>query len=67
MPIAMILSLIELATKLIATGTQAYSAIKSTMSETDHAKIHEALLAAEHASAALRPQVDAALLDAANH
>lgn len=38
---------------------------KAVLSETDAAKIHDALLQAEAATAALRPQVDAALAAAA--
>lgn len=49
-------------------GADLYAKIQAgevVISETDAAKVHEALLAAEAATAALRPQVDAALQAAA--
>lgn len=62
---AVIVSLIELAAKLVQSGVQLYEDGKHVMSETDIAKIKAALAAAQNATAAYRPLVDAALDDAA--
>lgn len=56
-----ILALIQLASKVIESGVQLYEDSKSTMSATDIAQIQAALAAAQAATAAYRPQVDAAL------
>jgi hypothetical protein len=61
MPIAMIVTLVQLAAQLIQTGVQAYVNIKGVISATDLTAIKTALAQAEAASASLRPQVDAAL------
>lgn len=53
------------AAKLANTLTAKWQAGEVVLSETDVAAVHEALLQAEAATAALRPQVDAAL-DAAS-
>lgn len=62
-----VISLIELAAKVIQSGVQLYEDSNTTLSETDLAKIKAALAAAQAATAAYRPQVDAALDAAAQH
>ena len=58
---ATILALIQLAGKLLESGVSLYEQSQATMSESDNAKIQAALVAAQAATAKLRPQVDAAL------
>lgn len=59
-----IVALIQAASSVIKTGVETYNAVQGTLSETDAAKIHAALLEAQAATASLRPQVDAALIAA---
>lgn len=62
----MILALIDLAAKLVATGTQLYEDSKTTLSETDIAAIKAKLAEVQALTASYRPLVDAALEAAAN-
>lgn len=62
-----IIEFIEIGAKLISIGSNAYNAIQSTLSETDLQKIQAALAASQAATALIRPQVDAALDEAANN
>lgn len=64
---AIIVSLVELAAKVIQSGVQLYEDSNTTLSETDLVKIKAALSSAQAATAAYRPQVDAALDAAAQH
>lgn len=64
---ATILALIELASKLITTGTQLYEDSKATMSQTDVNAIKAKLAEVQALTAAYRSQVDAALDAAASH
>jgi hypothetical protein len=62
---ATILALIQLASKLIETGTQLYEDSKSTLSETDIATIKANLAKVQALTAAYRTEVDTALDEAA--
>lgn len=62
---ATLIALVKLAAELAQSGVQLYEDSKSTLSETDIATIKAHLAAAQAATAAYRPQVDAAL-DAAS-
>lgn len=61
----LIAQILEALASAAQTGMQLYQEGQATMSATDAAAVHAALLKAEAATAALRPQVDAAL-DAAS-
>lgn len=58
---AAIIALIEAGVQALQTGYDLYQKTQSTLSETDSAAIKKALADAQAATAALRPQVDAAL------
>jgi hypothetical protein len=62
---ATILALIQLASKLIETGTQLYEDSKSTLSETDIATIKANLAKVQALTAVYRTEVDTALDEAA--
>lgn len=63
----LILALVELAGRLVTTGTQLYEDSKATMSQTDAAAIKAKLAEVQALTASYRPLVDAALDAAANH
>jgi len=60
-----IIQAIEALSAIIADATELVQTGKAVLSETDTQAIHAALLKAEAATAAMRPQVDAALSAAA--
>lgn len=57
----LIAQILEALANVATEGMALYQQGQTVMSETDAAAIHAALLKAEAATAALRPQVDAAL------
>lgn len=65
MGVSEILTLLELAAKAIPVALNAYDEIKDTLSESDAAKIKQALSDAQAATDQIRPLVDSAL-DAAS-
>lgn len=65
MTAAAIAQLLEALASVTIEAYSAYEASQTVISATDAKTIHEALLAAEDATAQLRPKVDAALAAAA--
>jgi len=59
--------MIEALAKLVQSGVQLYNDSKAILSETDVAVIHANLANVQALTAAYRPQVDAALDEAAKH
>jgi hypothetical protein len=65
MSITLIIQLIEALASSVAQVAPLFTQGQAVLSQTDAASVHAALLKAEQATAALRPQVDAALAAAA--
>jgi hypothetical protein len=63
-PLTMI-AIINALSSVVQEGVKLYNNSETVLSQTDAQAIHEALLKAEAATKALRPQVDAALSAAA--
>lgn len=62
-----IIALIRAGAQAVQEGYNLYESVKGTMSETDAAKVHQALLDAQAITAALRPLVDDALTASAQN
>lgn len=63
---ATLVQVIEALAAVVSDGVSLFQQGQAVLSETDAAKIHDALLKAETATASMRPQVDAALQAAAD-